>query len=61
VAWTSLPGNFSEPQSQNQFSTERYYDPDDPNQINVFGASASLNLSPLGGGDGDGKDREDPG
>jgi LPXTG-site transpeptidase (sortase) family protein len=52
VAWTSLPGNLREPQSGNQFSTERYYDPDDPNQINVFGASASLNLSPLGGGGG---------
>jgi LPXTG-site transpeptidase (sortase) family protein len=50
VEWTSLPGDLSQPQSANQFSTERYYDPNDPNLINTFGASASLLLSPLGGG-----------
>jgi LPXTG-site transpeptidase (sortase) family protein len=54
VEWTSLPGDLSQPQTPNQFSTERYYDPNDPNLINTFGASAALTLSPVGGGGGGG-------
>lgn len=58
VEWSSLLGDFRQPQSPNKFSTERYYDPNDPNRINVFGASASLHLSPLGG-KGRNDDRDD--
>ena len=50
VSWTSLPGNIIEPQSPNQYSTERYYDPN--SSINVYGTSASAILNPLGGGGG---------
>lgn len=42
VAWTSLPGDVSQPQNNNVFSTERDYDP--ASQINVYGASDTLVL-----------------
>ncbi len=54
IAWSSLPGNFSAPQSftPNTLSTERFYDP--LSSINVYGASSTLTLTPLGGGGGNG-------
>lgn len=54
VDWSSLPGNFSQPQSftPNAQSTERFYDPNSP--INVYGTSAQLSLTPLGGASGGG-------
>jgi LPXTG-site transpeptidase (sortase) family protein len=43
VEWTSLPGDFSNPQSPyNSYSTERYYDPNDP--VNVYGTSSSARV-----------------
>ena len=56
VEWTSMPddqttpNSFSEP--ANQFATERYYDPGD--QINLYGDSDSLTLTPPGSGGGGG-------
>ncbi len=42
--WSSLPGDVSDPQSQyNEFSTERYYDPNDP--VNNYGVTASVDVS----------------
>ncbi len=54
TAWSSLPGDISKPQSftPNTLSTERFYDP--LSNINVYGASASLTLTPLGSGSGGG-------
>ena len=41
--WSSLPGDVSDPQSQyNKFSTERYYDPNDP--VNNYGVIASVDV-----------------
>jgi LPXTG-site transpeptidase (sortase) family protein len=41
VEWSSLPGDFTAPQSPfNRFSTERYYDPNDP--VNIYGGAASI-------------------
>jgi LPXTG-site transpeptidase (sortase) family protein len=51
VAWESLeidPGL----QNANQYSTERTYDPGDPENINTYFASSNIPLSPLGGGGG---------
>jgi LPXTG-site transpeptidase (sortase) family protein len=46
LAWTSLPGDVTDPQSPyNQTSTERYYDPGDP--INNYGASSNAQLGTL--------------
>ena len=44
VAWTSLPGDPGQ-QNSNVFSTERDYDPGDP--INVYGTSSTLVLSAI--------------
>lgn len=57
VAWTSLPGLVAAPQTGNQFSTERFYDPGDP--INVYSADDALDLTPLGGGGGGGGGDDD--
>ena len=46
AAWSSLPGIIKTPQSPNTLSTERFYDP--TSSVNVYGASASLTLTPLG-------------
>ncbi len=49
VAWTSLPGDVSAPQTPNPvnvFSTERDYDP--PSQVDVYGASDTLTLNVFG-------------
>lgn len=44
VEWSSLPGDFTAPQSPfNRFSTERYYDPNDP--VNIYGGAASIAVS----------------
>lgn len=40
VAWTSLPGDVSQPQNGNVFSTERDYDP--ASQVDVYGRSDTL-------------------
>ncbi len=41
VEWSSLPGDYLTPQSPfNRFSTERYYDPNDP--VNIYGGAASI-------------------
>jgi len=51
VAWTSLPGDVSAPQSSiNPFSTERDYDPGSP--IDIYGTSHSLVLGAPGAGSG---------
>ncbi|NUQ83425.1 MAG: sortase [Anaerolineales bacterium] len=42
VAWTSLPGDVSQPQNNNVFSTERDYDP--ASQVDVYGRSDTLVL-----------------
>jgi len=43
VAWTSLPGDVTTPQSTyNALSTERYYDPH--SNVNVYGTSATVVL-----------------
>ncbi|HEY5982662.1 MAG TPA: sortase, partial [Anaerolineales bacterium] len=51
VAWESL---FTDPgqQNDNVYSTERFYDPNDPENINTYHASSNVPLSPLGGGGG---------
>ena len=63
VEWTSIPGDRTTPDSfsnpANPFATERYYDPGDP--LNVYLASSSLTLTPVGGGGGGGDDGEDGG
>lgn len=44
LAWTSLPGNVSAPQSPyNNTSTERFYDPLSP--VNVYGTQANLTIT----------------
>ncbi|MFZ5885657.1 MAG: sortase [Chloroflexota bacterium] len=44
LAWTSLPGDVSAPQSPyNSASTERFYDP--LSAVNVYGVSASANIT----------------
>ncbi|MFN3742017.1 MAG: sortase, partial [Anaerolineales bacterium] len=44
LAWTSLPGDVSAPQSDyNNTSTERYYDPLSP--VNVYGVQASIAIT----------------
>ncbi|MGD8604296.1 MAG: sortase, partial [Anaerolineales bacterium] len=44
LLWTSLPGDFSSPQSiYNSLSTERRYDPLSP--VDVYGVAASVNVS----------------
>jgi LPXTG-site transpeptidase (sortase) family protein len=50
VAWTSLPGDVSEPQNSNVFSTERDYDPGD--EIDVYGANSTLTLGATSTGGG---------
>ncbi len=46
VAWSSLPGDVSDPQSQyNNLSTERYYDPNSP--VNVYQTEASVQIRVL--------------
>jgi LPXTG-site transpeptidase (sortase) family protein len=54
--WSSLPGDFTQPQSftPNILSTERFYDP--LSSINVYGANARLLLTPLGAGGGGGNE-----
>jgi large repetitive protein len=43
VEWSSLPGDFGDPQSPyNGYSTERYYDPNDP--VNIYGTSSSARV-----------------
>jgi LPXTG-site transpeptidase (sortase) family protein len=48
VAWTSMPGDLTTPQSftPNPFATERFYDPGDP--INLYSAEDAMILTPLG-------------
>ena len=59
VEWTSIPGDQTTPDSfsnpANPFATERYYDPADP--LNLYHASSSLTLTPVGGGGGGGGGR----
>ena len=44
LAWTSLPGDVSDPQStHNSLSTERFYDPASP--VNVYGKDASVEVN----------------
>ncbi|MBI4762444.1 MAG: sortase [Chloroflexota bacterium] len=44
LAWTSLPGDFSAPQSPyNNTSTERYYDP--PSAVNIYGVQANVTIT----------------
>jgi LPXTG-site transpeptidase (sortase) family protein len=51
LAWTSLPGNVSTPQSPyNTYSTERFYDPG--SSVNVYGTSSSAVIVVGGGGGG---------
>ena len=50
VAWTSLPGDISTPQSSNVFSKERDYDP--ASQVDVYRASDSLVLGASGSDEG---------
>jgi LPXTG-site transpeptidase (sortase) family protein len=56
VDWSSIPGKQDTPLSfstpPNPFATERYYDP--VHKLNFYNASASLVLTPLGGGDNGG-------
>ncbi len=63
VEWSSLPGDQTTPQSfsnpPNQFATERFYDPADP--ANFYGTSASLTLTPVGGGGNGGVVRDGDG
>ncbi|MBK9927921.1 MAG: sortase [Anaerolineales bacterium] len=47
VAWTSLPGDVSTPQTSNAFSTERDYDP--ASQVDVYGTSDTLVLGVFNG------------
>ena len=43
LAWTSLPGDYTTPQSPyNALSTERFFDP--PSNINVYGVFASVEI-----------------
>ncbi len=43
VSWTSLPGDYGDPQSgHNPLSIERYYDPN--SSVDVYGVSASLSI-----------------
>jgi LPXTG-site transpeptidase (sortase) family protein len=51
VEWTSLPGNLQTPprSSYNDFSTERWYDPDDPSNVNVYGGITSADTVTVGG------------
>ncbi len=54
VEWSSLPGDFRQPQIPNDpFSTERFYDPNDP-AINNYIANSNTPFNPLGGGGGGG-------
>jgi LPXTG-site transpeptidase (sortase) family protein len=59
VVWTSLPADVSTPQSftPNPYSTERFYDPNDPANINNYTANSSLELAPLGEGEDGGRGR----
>jgi LPXTG-site transpeptidase (sortase) family protein len=44
LAWTSLPGDVSAPQSPyNRLSTERFYDP--PSDVNVYGIQADVAIT----------------
>ncbi len=53
VAWESLEIDPApENQNDNEFSTERTYDPSDPAGINNYFASSSSPVTPLGGGTG---------
>jgi LPXTG-site transpeptidase (sortase) family protein len=45
VSWSSLPGDVTTAQTENIFSTERYYDP--ASGVNVYGAQDVLVLLPL--------------
>ena len=65
VEWTSMPGDqlvpdtFSDP--ANQYATERYYDPNDPNLINTtYTANDALALTRPGGGGGGGGNNPPP-
>lgn len=56
LAWTSLPGDHSVPQSfsgqfnqSNPFAVERFFDPG--SAVDLYGTSDALALAPLGGGD----------
>jgi LPXTG-site transpeptidase (sortase) family protein len=50
VEWTSLPGNLQTPRSPyNDFSTERWYDPDDPSNVNIYGGITSADTVTVGG------------
>ena len=51
VAWESLEIDPApENQNDNEFSTERSYDPSDPAGVNNYFASSSAPVTPLGGG-----------
>ena len=52
VAWESLEIDPAGPQGDNEYSTERDYDPGDPENINTYFASSNVPVSPLGGGTG---------
>jgi LPXTG-site transpeptidase (sortase) family protein len=56
VEWSSLPGDQTTPHSfstpPNPNATERHYDPTNP--LDVYRASSSLTLTPVGGGGGGG-------
>jgi len=49
VAWESLEIDPGGPQGDNDYSTERDYDPNDPENINSYFASSNVPLSALGG------------
>jgi LPXTG-site transpeptidase (sortase) family protein len=50
VEWSSLPGDESSPRSAyNDYSTERYYDPADPDNINIYGGITSADVVTVGG------------
>jgi LPXTG-site transpeptidase (sortase) family protein len=53
--WSSLPGDYTAPNAlslYNEAATERWYDPNDPANINSYHASSDQSFNPLGGGGG---------
>ncbi|MEN8242823.1 MAG: sortase, partial [Chloroflexota bacterium] len=48
--WSSLPGDEHSPRSaSNDYSTERWYDPADPSDVNIYGGITSADVVTVGG------------